>query len=213
MEVFLRCEIPDVPGGLATLAGAIGEAGGDIQAVEVVQSSGNAVIDDLWVETWDVATMVEHIEVLEDTRIIHTAPSRGLPGDATARLATGIDALLSGAMAPADGLPTLIGGLLRADSAQLLPAHEWPAKRNRRELRLPVAGGVLVLTRDYRFLDTEVQRATQVLVVMSCPGADPAHLPGGGKGLSRRTRARCARLVAIIVMVDPTDSGVSSRSL
>ncbi|WP_370326539.1 hypothetical protein [Euzebya sp.] len=165
MEVFLRCEIPDVPGRLATLAGAIGESGGDIQAVEVVQRTPDTVIDDLWVQTRDLATMVEHIEALEDTAIVHTGPSRGLPGDAVARLSTGIDALLSGAMSPEDGLPTLIGGLLFADSAELVEPHEWPTKRNRRVLRLQVVGGVLVLRREYRFLDAEIQRAHQVLTV------------------------------------------------
>lgn len=165
MEVFLRCEIPDVPGRLATLAGAIGEAGGDIQAVEVVESGGDAVIDDLWLQTTDLTTVVSHIETLEDTRIIHAGPSRGLPGDATARLASGIDMLLSGAMSPADGLPTLIGGLLRADTAVLEAAAAWPDKINRRVLRLEVAAGVLVLTREYKFLDSEVQRARQVLML------------------------------------------------
>lgn len=165
MEVFLRCEIPDVPGGLATLAGAIAEGGGDIHAVEVVQADGDTVIDDLWVATTDVAGMRSHIEALEDARIIHTAPSRGMPGDATARLAAGIDALLSGAMSPEDGLPTLIGGLLRADTAILTAVSQRDEKPNRKVLRLDVAGGTLTLTREYRFLDTEVQRAQQVLSV------------------------------------------------
>jgi hypothetical protein len=163
MEVMLRCEIPDVPGGLAMLAGAIGEAGGDIQAVEVVESHGDSVIDDLWLVTRDLTTVVGHIETLDDARLIHAGPSRGLPGDATARLAAGIDALLSGAMDPQDGLPTLIGGLLRADAADLQPPHTWPDKRDRRVLRLEVASGVLVLRREYRFLDAEVQRARQIL--------------------------------------------------
>lgn len=163
MEVLLRCEIPDVPGRLATLAGAIGEAGGDIQAVEVVESRGDSVIDDLWLETDDLSTVVAHIEALEDTRLIHAGPSRGLPGDATGRLAAGIDALLSGAMSPQDALPTLIGGLLRADEATLQSPHDWDGRRNRKVLRLPVSAGVLVLRREYRFLDAEVQRAQQVL--------------------------------------------------
>ncbi|MGI9016008.1 MAG: hypothetical protein ACR2HR_02700 [Euzebya sp.] len=165
MEVFLRCQIPDVPGGLATLAGAIGQVGGDIQAVEVVQAKDLTVIDDLWVQTQNLAALLATIEALPDTRIVHTAPSRGVPGDATARLAMGIDALLSGAMSPQDGLPTLIGGLLHADSAALLPHTDEPAKRNRKILRLRVDGGLLELRREYRFLDAEVQRARQVLVV------------------------------------------------
>lgn len=165
MEVMLRCEIPDVPGRLATLAGAIGEAGGDIQAVEVVQSVKGTATDDVWIATTDLATVAQHIGVLEDIRVIHAGPSRGLPGDATARLATGLDALLSGAMRPEDGLPTLIGGLLRADHAEVQPPHAWTELHDKRTLRLEVAGGVLVLTREYRFLDVEVQRAREILLL------------------------------------------------
>jgi hypothetical protein len=165
MEVMLRCEIPDVPGRLATLAGAIGEAGGDIMAVEVVQSSHGTAIDDIWISTTDMTAVVSHIDALEGFALIHVGPSRGVPGDATARLATGIDMLLSGAMDVRDGLPTLIGGLLRADRAELHPPHEWQAKRNRKVLRFDVSAGVLVLHREYRFLDSEIQRAEQVLAL------------------------------------------------
>lgn len=175
MEVFMRCEIPDIPGGLATLAGAIAEGGGDIHAVEVVQSDVDMVIDDLWVETRDVAAMRSHIEALEDTRIIHTALSRGMPGDATTRLAAGIDAVLSGAMSPADALPTLIGGLLRADTAQIAQPNHRYEKVNRKVLRLPVSDGVLVLTREYRFLDAETQRARQILTVCERAWSIAAH--------------------------------------
>ena len=163
MEVFLRVEIPDVPGRLATLAGAIGEAGGDIQAVEVAERREETVVDDLWVETRDLAALVDHLEALGDTKLIHTGPSRGLPGDAVARLATGMDSLLTGAMAPEDALPTLIGGLLFAQTAELVPHGEASTKPNRRRLQLNVVDGVLVLTRDYRFLDAEVDRVRQVV--------------------------------------------------
>lgn len=178
MEVFLRCEIPDVPGRLATLAGAIAEAGGDIQAVEVVEAGHDTVVDDLWLETGDLARVVEHIEALDGVRLIHAGPSRGLPGDATARLATGIDALLSGAMSPGDALPTLIGGLLRANSAQLQAPHDWPGTVDRRELRLEVAAGVLLLTREYRFLEGEVDRARHILLVCERAAAVGAQTRG-----------------------------------
>ena len=165
MEVMLRCEVPDVPGRLATVAGAIAEAGGDIQAVEVVQATHGRATDDIWIQTGDMISVVAHIEALEDITLVHTGPSRGLPGDATARLATGSDALLSGAMSPEHGLPTLIGGLLRADSAELQPPHDWPDKVNRRVLRFEVATGVLVLTREYKFLEAEIDRARQILLL------------------------------------------------
>jgi hypothetical protein len=49
---LLRVELPDVPGSLGRLAGAIGEAGGDIEAIEIVEKnhSGSAV-DDVLLET------------------------------------------------------------------------------------------------------------------------------------------------------------------
>ncbi len=48
MPYLLRVELPDVPGSLGRLAAAIGEAGGDIEAIEIVEKrhdSGTAVDD------------------------------------------------------------------------------------------------------------------------------------------------------------------------
>ncbi len=47
MPFLLRVELPDVPGSLGRLAGAIGEAGGDIEAIEIVEKrhDGTAVAD------------------------------------------------------------------------------------------------------------------------------------------------------------------------
>jgi hypothetical protein len=44
---LLRVELPDVPGSLGRVAGAIGEAGGDIEAIEIVEhrAEGTAVDD------------------------------------------------------------------------------------------------------------------------------------------------------------------------
>lgn len=53
MPYLLRVELPDVPGSLGRVATAIGEAGGDIEAIEIVQkdmSTGTAV-DDVLLET------------------------------------------------------------------------------------------------------------------------------------------------------------------
>lgn len=53
MPFLLRVELPDVPGSLGRVAAAIGEAGGDIEAIEIVQknvASGTAV-DDVLLET------------------------------------------------------------------------------------------------------------------------------------------------------------------
>lgn len=52
MPYLLRVELPDVPGSLGRLATAIGEAGGDIEAIEIVEHrpDGTAV-DDVLLET------------------------------------------------------------------------------------------------------------------------------------------------------------------
>ena len=52
MSLLLRVELPDVPGSLGRLAGAIGSAGGDIEALEIVEKrhDGTAV-DDVLLET------------------------------------------------------------------------------------------------------------------------------------------------------------------
>src|SRR6476661_3935026 len=47
MPYLLRVELPDVPGSLGAVAAAIGEAGGDIEAIEIVEHrpDGTAVDD------------------------------------------------------------------------------------------------------------------------------------------------------------------------
>ncbi len=166
MEVLLRCQIPDRRGMLSTLAGAIAEAGGDIQAVEVVESRDGTATDDLWVVTDALSQVVERVESLDGVTVVHAGMSRGIPGDATIRLATGLEAMISGAMPAEDGLVTLIGGLLHADQAEIeVGEDDDPPPRNRRVLRLAIAGGTLVLRREYRFLDAEAQRARDVLAV------------------------------------------------
>ena len=61
MPFLLRVELPDVPGSLGRLAAAIGEAGGDIDAIEIVEKrpDGTAV-DDVLLET-EPGTMPDSI--------------------------------------------------------------------------------------------------------------------------------------------------------
>lgn len=48
----MRVELPDVPGSLGLLASAIGEAGGDIGAIEIVEKSGKGTaVDDVLLDT------------------------------------------------------------------------------------------------------------------------------------------------------------------
>ncbi|WP_203337495.1 ACT domain-containing protein [Nocardioides limicola] len=52
MPFLLRVELPDVPGSLGRVATAIGEAGGDIEAIEIVEHRGNGTaVDDVLLET------------------------------------------------------------------------------------------------------------------------------------------------------------------
>ncbi len=51
MPFLLRVELPDVPGSLGRLAAAIGESGGDIEAIEIVEKGDNGTaIDDVLLE-------------------------------------------------------------------------------------------------------------------------------------------------------------------
>ncbi len=48
---LLRVSLPDVPGSLGRLASAIGQAGGDIEAIEIVEKSGTGTaVDDVLLE-------------------------------------------------------------------------------------------------------------------------------------------------------------------
>ena len=50
MPFLLRVELPDVPGSLGRLATAIGESGGDIEAIEIVEKGDGTAIDDVLLE-------------------------------------------------------------------------------------------------------------------------------------------------------------------
>jgi hypothetical protein len=74
MTFLLRVELPDVPGSLGRLAGAIGEAGGDIEAIEIVEKrrDGTAV-DDVLLQTAPGAmpdSVVSACNALEGVRVI-----------------------------------------------------------------------------------------------------------------------------------------------
>jgi hypothetical protein len=50
MPFLLRLSLPDVPGSLGRVASAIGEAGGDIEAIEIVEKRDGTAIDDVFLE-------------------------------------------------------------------------------------------------------------------------------------------------------------------
>lgn len=50
MPYLLRVELPDVPGSLGRVATAIGMAGGDIEAIEIVEKRDGVAVDDVLLE-------------------------------------------------------------------------------------------------------------------------------------------------------------------
>ncbi|UFN43212.1 ACT domain-containing protein [Nocardioides okcheonensis] len=50
MPYLMRVELPDVPGSLGRVASAIGEAGGDIEAIEIVEKRDGYAVDDVLLE-------------------------------------------------------------------------------------------------------------------------------------------------------------------
>ena len=50
MPYLIRVELPDVPGSLGRVASAIGEAGGDIEAIEIVEKRDGFAVDDVLLE-------------------------------------------------------------------------------------------------------------------------------------------------------------------
>ncbi|TCJ23216.1 ACT domain-containing protein [Nocardioides jejuensis] len=72
MPFLLRVELPDVPGSLGKVASAIGEAGGDIEAIEIVEhrADGTAV-DDVLLETTAMPdTIVSACNELDGVRVV-----------------------------------------------------------------------------------------------------------------------------------------------
>jgi len=70
---LLRVELPDVPGSLGRVATAIGEAGGDIDAIEIVEKRDGAAIDDVLLEMHGNAmpdSIVSACNALEGVRVM-----------------------------------------------------------------------------------------------------------------------------------------------
>jgi hypothetical protein len=160
MEVMLRVAVPDRPGALAALAGAIGDAGGDIEGVDVVESHGGRALDDVYlrIDPDALADMIARVRSLDGTELVHTSPSRGRPADVVTRFSLVLDSVLHGAMTPQEAATTLVGGLLRAAAVDVVRPGDAPGEADG-ILTLGFGDHVIVVRRDYRFTDTERQRA------------------------------------------------------
>lgn len=164
MELILRCTLADRPGALAALATAVSQVGGDIQAVDVVETADGTAVDDLVVvlEPNAVKALIERLEAEPDVRLVHVGPSRGHPGGAVARFALVFESLVNGAMTVEHAVTTLIGGTMRAERATMVDASDAPAPREGLYL-FPFDHRMLVVERAYRLTDTERERAEAVL--------------------------------------------------
>jgi hypothetical protein len=124
--LLLRVEIPDVPGSLGRLATAIGTAGGDIEAIEIVEKryDGTAV-DDVLLDTTDGAmpdSIVSACNALEGVKVLWI--SRYLAGG---NLFLDLEVVESLTTEPETALDRLVG---------LLPVAfrcEWAARAKARE--------------------------------------------------------------------------------
>lgn len=72
MSYLLRVELPDVPGSLGRLAGAIGAAGGNIHAIEIVERREGYAIDDVFLASDGVMpdTIVSACNELDDVQVL-----------------------------------------------------------------------------------------------------------------------------------------------
>ena len=70
---LLRVELPDVPGSLGRVATAIGEAGGDIEAIEIVEKRDGTAVDDVLLEMLEGAmpdSVVSACNTLDGVRVM-----------------------------------------------------------------------------------------------------------------------------------------------
>ncbi len=117
MPYLLRVELPDVPGSLGRLATAIGEAGGDIEAIEIVEKrrDGTAT-DDVLLEMApgalpdSVVSACAGVPGVEVVWISHYAPGGNLFLDLEA-----VEELTVDPARALDRLVELLPGTFRAD--------------------------------------------------------------------------------------------------
>ena len=73
MPYLLRVELPDIPGSLGRVATAIGMAGGDIGAIEIVEKRHGVAVDDVLLEMAPTAmpdSIVSACNTLEGVRVV-----------------------------------------------------------------------------------------------------------------------------------------------
>ena len=146
MSYLLRVELPDVPGSLGRLASAIGAAGGNIDAIEIVERShdGRAVDDVFLAPDQGVMpdSIISSINSLEDVHVIWI--SRYGAGSNITRDLEVVEAMTSQPASAPDTLVELLPATFVVDWAMRLRREGDGAKVLHRSPAAPsdVPGGI-----------------------------------------------------------------------
>lgn len=124
MPYLLRVELPDVPGSLGRLATAIGEAGGDIEAIEIVEKRPDGTaLDDVLLDTESMPdSIVSACSALEGVRVVWI--SRYPPGGSLVRDLEAVEELTDDPREAPDRLIGLLPDTFHVDwGARIHRAH------------------------------------------------------------------------------------------
>lgn len=145
MPYLMRVELPDVPGSLGRLATAIGLAGGDIEAIEIIEKREDGVaLDDVLLEIPSGTmpdSMVSACTNLEGVKVLWIShyPSGG-------SLVLDLEAVEELTASPADAFDKLV---------ELLPATfraDWGARVHRAR---GLVSGTSAAPEDFEFVELE----------------------------------------------------------
>ncbi len=144
MPFLLRVELPDVPGSLGRVATAIGMAGGDIGAIEIVEKRDGTALDDVLLETAE-GTMPDSIvsacNSIEGVRVVFVS-GYAVGGNLTLDLEA-VEELTAAPDIALDKLVDLLPRTFRAD---------WAARVHRAK---GVVHGTSAAPDDFDFVDLE----------------------------------------------------------
>ncbi len=144
MPFLLRVELPDVPGSLGRVATAIGMAGGDIEAIEIVEKRDGTALDDVLLEVVD-GTMPDSIvsacSSIDGVKVVWISryPAGG-------NLTLDLEAVEELTAAPEDALDRLVELLPRTFRA------DWAARVHRAK---GVVHGTSAAPDEFDFVDLE----------------------------------------------------------
>lgn len=194
MSYLLRVQLPDVPGSLGRLASAVGEAGGNIDAIEIVSRTDGFAVDDVFLAA-------EH-DVMPDSIVSACQQLDGVEVLWISRYAAGTNVFLDleavetmteePAMA-ADTLVELIPQVFRSDWSMRIRRNGDAATIVHRTTAAPAQ-----LPEGFDWPDGEV--TIEDLIIVGVPlGADEAVLMArrGGPAYLESERARLGHLAAL----------------